>query len=135
MEEGVDGGEGGAGAGAGGKRGSRVGFDSTPNSPESKDTDDTAIGSPYGDGDGKDSAIDGSSGLDGRAPAAAASSSLSPSGRGVGGVGGGGRDSGFGGTHLAAMKNGVIQEETEDESMGEQALLSTGDEGELKSCR
>ena len=36
--------------------------------------------------------------------------------------------------HLASLRNGVIQEETEDESMGEQALLSI-DEGELKSCR
>ena len=70
-------------------------------------------------------------GFEGQRRPTTSSSSLSPAGRG----GGVGREFHFGGTHLAAMKNGVIQEETEDESMGEQGLLSTGDEGELKSCR
>ena len=106
-----------AGGGAGVKRGSRVGFDSTPNSPESKETDDTAIGSPLSEAEKADGAVGGSEGFK---RLAATSSSTKGAGREF--------------QHLATLRNGVIQEETEDESMGEQALLSI-DEGELKSCR
>ena len=129
-------GGGGAAAGAGGKRGSRVGFDSTPNSPESKDTDDTAIGSPtrLGDNDNTASALNAADGNK-RTTTAAAAKSTAPSSTTSSSVTKAGRDSHLSGQHLMAMKNGVIQEETEDESVGEPALLSIGDEGELKSCR